>query len=500
MKRLIFLLSTLLFTLVFYNQSPGINVLLFNVFCIAGLFLLKKINLNTGLSKIVFTGLLSSIFFVVYHNTYSAMTLHIINWVVFVGVINFAESKRLTSLVLIGFINGIMGVGIAIKSALQSDKKSIKKPKIKLQLYLIPLVIIFVFLLIYRASNPVFDDFMGSIFDVIFKPFNYINLDYVPTYILGVLLCAPLFYELKHPKIELKDIQSTDELKRIRIRLRKRKFKINGLTNEYQAGVFLLLALNLLLFVVNLFDVYAVWFNFKFAGQTLKTFVHQGTYMLIFSILISMGIVLFFFRKNLNFYKQNAKLKTLTYIWIAQNILLTGSVFARCYHYINHFGLAYKRIGVILFLLAVIVGLLSVFVKVKDIKSTDYLVRINGLSVFILLNTLAFFNWDVLIAKYNLSNYKKSYVHLIYLSQLSDNALYALDLNPEHLQHISELQRERYSFSSFESSSLNINSEEYHSRIENRINTFKTKWQKKHWLSWNYAEYLCYQQLTKQTP
>lgn len=492
MKYLIFLLSSILFTIVFYNQSPGINVFAFTLSCLLGLFYLKKIKLPTLLSKLVFISLLTSGFFVVYHHTFSALIIHVVNWILFVGVLNFPTAKRLSSWIYIGVVNSIIGFFSALKSKSKPNSKNRKR--IKLKLYLIPIGIIFIFLAIYRASNPVFDQFIGQITEVIFKPFTHLNLDYFPTYLLGVFLTLPLYFSSKHPEIEKADLSSNDSLTRIRVK-RRFSFKMKGLTNEYQAGVFLLFVLNILLVIVNVFDIYAVWFNFKFEGQTLKTFIHQGTYMLIFSILISIGVVLYFFRNNLNFYALNTKLKTLTYIWILQNIVLTGSVFARCYHYINHFGLAYKRIGVIVFLLAVIVGLITVYIKVKNTKSIAYLWRVNLLSLFILLNSLTFFNWDVLIATYNIANYKKSYVHLIYLSQLSDNALFALQLTPDHLEHISAIQQKRYTFSSFESSKLNLNSDEFHERINNRIVTFKQNWENKHWLSWNYAEYKCYRQL-----
>lgn len=494
MKLLTFLFSTFAFTLLFYKQNLGVNVLLFNLLIFSGLIYLKRLLLPTLLSKIIFTSVLMSGVFVVFHHTDIAINIHVLNWVLFIGLLNFNSAKKISSLFFVGIINTFSGVKSAVKSIFNSKNMIKKRKKINISLYIIPLVIILGFLFIYRASNPIFNDFILSIIDVIFRPFKHISIAYIATFTLGILICSPIIFELNHNDIEQADSKSSDFLKRVRFK-HKSVFKINGLTNEYQAGIFLLFTLNILLFVVNCFDIYSVWFNFEFNGQTLKTFVHQGTYMLIFSILISMGIVLYFFRNNLNFYKLNSKLKTLTYLWILQNIVLTGSVFARCYHYINHFGMAYKRIGVIVFLIAVIIGLISIYTKVKTIKSSSYLWRVNLLSVFILLNSLTFFNWDVIIAKFNISNYKKSFVHFTYLSHLSNNALFALQLTPQQLEQISTVQKDKYTFSSFKNSHLNLSSEEYYEQIEFRKFKFKNQWENSHWLSWNYAESNCYKHL-----
>lgn len=498
MKNFIFLLTSLVFAILFYEKDLGVNVLLFNLISFGGLLVLKRLTLPTTLSKTVCISVLTSATFVVYHNTIPSFVLHIINWIIFIGVLNFKTAKTIGSWMYIGLVNTLLGMVTATKSIFAVNKSPRTKKKYKLSLYLVPIGIILIFLLIYRASNPVFDEFMASITDVIFKPFDYINFEYLPIFILGLLLTSPIIFELTHLDREKTDQNSTDFLTRKRSIFRKRSFKIKGLANEYQAGIFLLISLNVLLAVVNFFDIYTVWINFEFEGQTLKAFVHQGTYMLIISILISIGIVLYFFRNNLNFYTLNTKLKTLTYIWIIQNIVLTGSVFARCYHYINHFGLAYKRIGVIVFLLAVIVGLITVHNKVKYVKTTDYLWRVNLLSLFILLNGLTFFNWDVLIAKYNLANYKQSYVHFIYLSKLSDSALYALQVPIEQLEHISTLQKAKFNHTYLENSRLNMNSTEFQERIESRIANFEQRWENQHWLSWNFAEYNCYKQLHNQ--
>jgi hypothetical protein len=72
--------------------------------------------------------------------------------------------------------------------------------------------------------------------------------------------------------------------------------------------------------------------------------------MLILSILLSLGILIYYFRSNQNFYPKNGFLKAAAYLWLVQNAVLSVSVLIRCGYYISEYGLAYKRIGVVIFL------------------------------------------------------------------------------------------------------------------------------------------------------
>jgi hypothetical protein len=77
-----------------------------------------------------------------------------------------------------------------------------------------------------------------------------------------------------------------------------------ALRKEWLAAVASIGLLNAMLLVVNAVDVRWLWFGFRAApGFDLTQFVHEGTYVLIFSIMLAAGIMLWFFRRNLNFYK-----------------------------------------------------------------------------------------------------------------------------------------------------------------------------------------------------
>ena len=232
-----------------------------------------------------------------------------------------------------------------------------------------------------------------------------------------------MIYHVVQGRLLFHEQQFSDVLERKRNK-RKAEFPLATLRQEYKIAIMLFASLNVLLFFNNCVDVNWIWFNFELTeGLNLKQFVHEGTYLLIFSILLAMGIVLYYFRGNLNFFSQNGLLKRLAYAWVFQNAILVISVGLRNYHYIAYHGLAYKRIGVIFFLLLTLFGLATLFIKIKDRKSTFFLLRINSWAVFGVILWLSLINWDSYIARYNLTASYPAAVDTEFLLSLSDKTL-----------------------------------------------------------------------------
>ncbi|RZK18901.1 MAG: DUF4173 domain-containing protein, partial [Hymenobacter sp.] len=176
------------------------------------------------------------------------------------------------------------------------------------------------------------------------------------------------------------------------------------LRKEWLAAVASFGLLNALLLVVNVVDIKWIWLGFEPApGFDLTQFVHAGTYVLIFSILLAAGIMLWFFRRNLNFYRLGLPLlRWGATLWVLQNGVLAISVGLRNYYYIVYTGLAYKRIGVYGFLLLTLFGLGTVLLKIWQRRSAFHLVRLNSWAAYALLLGLAAGNWEIWIAEYNL--------------------------------------------------------------------------------------------------
>jgi hypothetical protein len=254
------------------------------------------------------------------------------------------------------------------------------------------------------------------------------------------------------------------------------------LKNEFISAFVLLVFVNILSLIVNVIDFKWVWFGFKYSEAfNLKQFVHEGTYLLIISILLSIAIMLYFFRRNLNFYPKSKWIKNLAYIWLIQNLVLTISVAIRNFHYITYWGLAYKRIGVILFLIAVFIGLISVFIKIKYTKTSFFLIKWNSLSVYCILIIAGLVNWDGIIAKNNLNHPWQNHMETSYLLSLSDKILPLIDQK----QKVLEQDLKYNTYASFYPYS-------YKDYYKKRRNLFVDDYNKKTWLSWNYMDWKAY--------
>jgi hypothetical protein len=207
-----------------------------------------------------------------------------------------------------------------------------------------------------------------------------------------------------------------------------------ALRNENSVGIISLILLNALLLFINWLDIEYVWFGFTYSNTVnLSTLVHEGAGLLIFSIVLAMLVLLFFFRGNLNFYKKNKWLKLGAYLWILQNAVLVVSVFFRDYYYIHEYGLAYKRIGVLVFLTLVLAGLLTVYIKIRYLKTNYFLLKVNAWVVMLVLVAASCIHWDETIASYNLARKTSIPLDIKFLLSLSDKTLPILEQNQDVL-------------------------------------------------------------------
>ena len=241
----------------------------------------------------------------------------------------------------------------------------------------------------------------------------------------------------------------------------------------------MIILVNILVIIENIIDINWIWFGFDYeTSKNLSQLVHEGTYLLILSILLSIGILLYYFRGNQNFYIKNKILKYGAYLWIIQNVIMSISVALRNLHYINYYGLSHKRIGVLIFLLLVLGGLILLYIKIRNKKSAYYLLRLNSWNIYFIMIFISLFNWDILIAKYNVRHNYQSPVDMFYLFSLSDNGLPIIHNNWENI--ISGNEEYRWAYF-----------------LNTRIRTFMEKEANSTWQSWNYADHKTYMYFLK---
>jgi hypothetical protein len=108
------------------------------------------------------------------------------------------------------------------------------------------------------------------------------------------------------------------------------------------------------------------------------------------------------------------------------------------------------------------------------------LILAGGYSILIVASL---FNWDTIIARYNFSHYKQSFVHLDWLCTLSDKALPELDKSPEFLREVRQCQDQQFSFEM-----AYMSPDKYLEIIAKRKLEFRKKMEGRSILSWNLAE------------
>jgi hypothetical protein len=502
---ILLILGTFLFDFLFWDESLGINLIIFDAFIFACTIFMGFRPSKSMLNAIVSVGLIATALAISIHSSVFSVFLHHLTFLLFIGLLH---QDRLNSILF----NIYAVFASFIRFPLILMEKFPKKPTQKfktvfkfLKLSIIPILILGVFYVIYKNANPVFESLaikffknLGDFIAPIFKNISMLHLFFIFS---GFGLIAWILFKTKIAFVL--ERQSAMILKLIRTNVRnkpnnqqynqtlknnapvyyRKKFALSMKIKYELISVFILLVLvNSLLLVVNLIDINWVWFGFEFSENfDMKQFVHEGTYLLIISILLSMGIMLYFFRKNLNFYNKAKWAKILTYCWIGQNLMLAISVGIRNFLYIEYWGLAYKRIGVILFLLAVIYGLIELFIKIRYKKTAYYLLKNNAMAAYIILLIASLFDWDSIIASHNLNHPYKNHIETSYLLCLSDKVLPQIDKQTYILD-------QDLKYNSYEDFSPHSYQQYYHKRVKKFMMTH----QKKSWQSWNYAEWKAY--------
>lgn len=466
------LIGGILFQLLFWDEFLGLNLLIYTLFILAVTFTDKDIPFHKGKLYTALPNLAIAAYIV-----YDSSTLAIITWfitlLVYLGTTHFVMLKSTFTALVWGILQVISGPsGIIIKLRKTKLGKINLKPILKPIKYIVlPLVMVVIFCSLYSIANPIFDKYTRLITDNIAQffqtVFNFLFIDIsLPKTLficLGICITAGIIVGVDSKLLDEVEMMESDQMIRKR-RDRKRPSlfqdfrtlfagsqvtKKLALKTENIVGVISFVALNLLLLFLNAIDISTLWLNNTVnAGKNFSAELHDGTNTLIFSIVIAMLIIVYFFSGNLNFYRNNKWIKLLAYLWIVQNAFLVLSVFHRDYDYIFYHGLTYKRIGVAIFATLSLVGLATVYIKVAKQKTVFFLYRINTKIWYALLVLLSFINWDILIVSYNLEKAHKIGVDVDHLMSFSDKTLPILRKKRELLmkQAIIDAENDRQSY------------------------------------------------------
>ena len=410
----ILLATVAAYSFLFYKQNAGINFTLFTIMLIIALFIKNKQLIKQNTWKMVAAGSLISSLCVGYYGTDLAIIANVLS-VSLLSALSYSPSAS----VLISLLFSLYSYASAPAMMFldwQSRKLKSSSSGIKWRLILGPVFITVIFFLMYRASNTLFNNFTKNI-----NP-DFISWHWILFTTGGLILSYGFFYHQRIEPLDEMDRNSPNEINPKNLRIVTWFGKEIAIHDEEFSGRLLFILLNALLLIVNALDIQFLFINRQLPGDvTYSEFVHQGTGMLITSIMIAIAIILFYFRGALNFSEKSKFIKTLAYLWIIQNAFMILSTAFRNNMYVMEYGLTYKRIGVYIYLLLTLIGLFTTAIKILKHKSNAFLFRINGWIFYGFLIITTFVNWDRLIIDFNVHKAKQT--QRDYLLTLSSTVL-----------------------------------------------------------------------------
>lgn len=436
------------YSFLFYQQNAGINFLIFNMLLLAILVIKNKklLTYNKWIWSAVLCVLSSVAVFVhssalsIIGNIFSLLLLSAVSFnVVTSSLFSFAFScYSVLSCVVYIIIDSIKR--LQPKTEGENSKKGYKTLAT-----IIVLVLSVLFFSMYKNSNPLFAENT-----------KWINLDFISVAwvfftIAGFILMYAFLYHRTIKPIE----NWENKLPLTNSSFEQNEQTIKQFETERYAGMLLFILLNAMLLVLNIGDIQTLYFNGGLPkGVTHSDFVHSGVGVIILSIVIATSLMMFLYRKEFATVKNNKVLSAFVYLWIFQNVVMLSSTAFRNQIYIHDYNFTYKRIGVYVWLVLAVFGLLIMFWKIYKKQSNWYLIRTNVAVWFTVLVLSGLVNWDKLITNYNIQNKPLAQVDFYYLFSLSDAnipELIAITKKPEFnlfnaklKNYTSSFYRERY--------------------------------------------------------
>lgn len=358
-SNLLVFIGALLYNFIFWNEKMGVNTLIFTIFIIGALYQLHSESFDTRAVRVTAIGTLCLAVLVVWHNSLIAKTIYILSLMSMIGFVQQREIRFL-GYALFLYLGNLLEIPQHTRKAFknmplaQSEKNTTKI----LQLMVVPTFILPFFYAIYCFANPKFAElssiFWGKVFSFLSFDWHWSRLFF---FITGIFAVGAALWTYTMLNLAEEDQKYSLDLHPIE----NQRFSMWGMDENtaYISAIFLLTSLNILVFFNNILDVNYVWRGdvSKLSAWELKQYVHEGTYFLIFGILMAISVVMYLFKGSLNFLENIKLVKYLAFLWLAQNIFLTLSVGVRNWQYIDYYGLAYKRVGVMAFLMLVLYGL-----------------------------------------------------------------------------------------------------------------------------------------------
>ena len=503
------LVGALVFNVLFWKEKMGLNTFLFATFLVATLWFLNKDRFLERTVQLAAGGVLLSAIFVFWHNSLNAKFIHILTIPVLVGAVQIKTLRFLGSAFFLYGFNLIETPRHALKSLdtlriLRGPQSAVKS----LRYALLPVLILPIFYAIYYNANPKFALLADSFWENVFK---WLSFDWDLTrfafFLFGFGLVGAALWTHRLVNIGKIESEPSDSLNADDFKNDFRNNEQNSapksddsqgeelksddqnltfgfsIEDRYRNSLTLLISLNALILMNNLLDFQYVWLGGALTRSPweLKQYVHEGTFLLIWGIILAIVVLYFQFRGALNFHKNSKILRGLGYAWLAQNAFLTLSVGCRNWQYIAHCGLAYKRIGVFIFLLLTLIGLFTMYLKINEKRTFFFVMCRMSWAFYAVLLANSSINWDIFITRYNIQTPVKTGVidvHFL-LDDISAKNLPLLLENKDLLK--------KNLFQSIDGYGL-LTEDGFEKALQRKQNRFLTEQSSYSWLSFNLAD------------
>ena len=174
-------------------------------------------------------------------------------------------------------------------------------------------------------------------------------------------------------------------------------------------------------------------------GVTYAEYAQRGAYPLVVTALLAAVFVLVTFREG-SASAESRAMRLLVYAWLAQNVLLVVSAGWRLWLYVSVYSLSRLRLAAGVWMVLVMVGLVWIFVRIFVRQSNEWLVKVNLISLAVVLMGYACGFPNMLVAEFNVRHCRETghptaySIDLAYLHSLGCDALPALMMLERHVR------------------------------------------------------------------
>lgn len=418
-KHHLIFITVLAVIILFYKEYVALNLGIFGIFLSILTFIQTKSEFRTKTFLTLFvTSIFSSFAFAWFGDAISFVAVFVSVFLLrFKGTYPKLKPFLYVEVLLVNLIS-FVGRVFYTEQWFEKPKGGGGFGKKLITFFLIPGILITIFLCIYSAGSSHFDQFFSEI-KLDFSFFDIIILAVVGFYI------GFIFWNFGVERFIFKQNRYLNDDFSGLIKIQKPTFSFLDIDSERTSGLISFSALNILLLIFIATYNYEQFFEVTKSADGLSAETHERVNSVIMSIVMAILVILFYFKRGFNFDEKAKSLKISAKIWIVLNAVLVISASLKNSEYIINFGLTYKRLGVYAFLTMALIGLIFTFIKIQNRKTNAFLFNKMFWASYGLILVCSYVNWGGIITSNNIE--RKDFADHYHLISINYNEKLLLD-------------------------------------------------------------------------